>query len=109
MSGSRDSEFAVVEGLWQELSDERLIRDVAMKGRFLSNSITFLSIRNNYSLSSAKDLFFSEATSFVNDLLNKKQIYRAQRVLSNIQLNEFYYLFDFYLVCKLFTFENVCF
>lgn len=94
----RDSELSVVEGLWSTLDDKQLIKDVVMKGKFISNAIKFISNRKNVSVEIAKDLFFNEVNNFVNNLIRNKQLHRASHVLKNVQLNEFFYLFDFYQV-----------
>lgn len=96
----RDSELAVVEGLWWTLDDQQLIKDVVMKGKYISNSIKFIANRNETSIETAKELFFVEVKQFVNNLIRNKQLHRASHVLKNVQLNEFYYLYDFYQVCK---------
>ena len=98
---SRDSELAVVEGLWSTLDDTSLMKDVVMKGKYISNSIKFLANRNKNSVEEAKDLFFIEVYKFVNNLIRSKQLHRAIHVLKNVQLNEFHYLFDFYQVCTI--------
>lgn len=95
----RDSELAVVEGLWWTLDDQQLIKDVVMKGKYISNSIKFIANRNETSIETAKELFFVEVKQFVNNLIRNKQLHRASHVLKNVQLNEFYYLYDFYQVC----------
>lgn len=96
----RDSELAVVEGLWWTLDDQQLIKDVVMKGKYISNSIKFIANRNETSIETAKELFFVEVKQFVNNLIRNKQLHRASHVLKNVQLYEFYYLYDFYQVCK---------
>lgn len=96
---SRDSELSVVEGLWATLDDKQLIKDVVMKGKYISNSIKFIASRSKISVDEAKELFFIEVSQFVNNLISNKQLHRACHVLKNVKLNEFYYLFDFYQVC----------
>lgn len=95
---NRDSELVVVEGLWWTLDDQQLIKDVVMKGKYISNAIKFLSNRNQISIDESKDQFFTEVSLFVNNLIRNKQLHRAIHVLKNVQLNEFYYFFDFYQV-----------
>lgn len=99
---TRDTELSVVEGLWWTLDDQQLIKDVVMKGKYISNAIKFIANRNHISVEEAKDLFFNEVSQFVNSLIRNKQLHRAIHVLKNVQLNEFYYLYDFYQVCILF-------
>lgn len=101
---SRDSEYAIVEGLWQSLDDQQLIKDVVMKGKYISNSIKFIANRNQRPIDETKHEFFVEASSFVNSLIQNKQLHRAIHVLNNIQIDERYYLFDFYRVSFLFLF-----
>lgn len=96
----RDTELSVVEGLWWTLDDQQLIKDVVMKGKYISNAIKFIGNRNQISIEAAKDLFFNEVSQFVNNLIRNKQLHRASHVLKNVQLNEFYYLYDFYQVRK---------
>lgn len=96
---SRDSELAVVEGLWSTLDDQQLIKDVVMKGKFISNAIKFIAHRNEITIDEAKELFFQSVNQFVNSLIRNKQLHRASHVIKNVQLNEFFYLFDFYQVC----------
>ena len=99
---TRDSELAVVEGLWATLDDKSLIKDVVMKGKFVSNAIKFIATRNQFkSVEEAKDLFFLEVNEFVRNLIISKQLHRAIHVLKNVQLNEFFYLYDFYQVRRL--------
>lgn len=95
---SRDSELKVVEGLWKMLDDQQLVKDVVMKGKYISNAIKFIANRNGTTVDGAKDLFFNEVSQFVNNLIRNKQLHRASHVLKNVQLNEFYYFFDFYQV-----------
>lgn len=95
----RDSELAVVEGLWWTLDDQQLIKDVVMKGKYISNSIKFIANRSEISIEKSKELFFMEVRQFVNSLIRNKQLHRAIHVLKNVQLNEFFYLYDFYQVC----------
>lgn len=96
---TRNSELAIVEGLWASLDDKQMIRDVVMKGKFISNAIKFISNRNGVTIDEAKDLFFTEVNSFAIFLIRSKQLFRASHVLKNAQLNEFFYLFDCYQVC----------
>lgn len=98
---TRDSEFAVVEGLWSTLDDQQLIKDVVMKGKFISNSIKFIANRSQISVEIAKEQFFNEANQYVNNLIRNKQLHRAIHVLKNVQLNELFYLFAFYQVTYL--------
>jgi hypothetical protein len=94
----RDSELSVVEGLWSTLDDQTLIKDVVMKGKYISNSIRFIANRNQISIEESKERFFYEISLFVNSLIRNKQLHRAIHVLKNVQLNEFYYLFEYYQV-----------
>lgn len=103
---TRDSELAIVEGLWATLDDQQLIKDVVMKGKYISNAMKFIANRNQISIEEAKDLLFKEVNQFVNNLIRNKQLHRAVHVLKNVQLNEFYYLFDFYQVRQFFLAEN---
>lgn len=101
------SEFSIVEGLWKTLNRKQLVKDVVMKGKYISSAVRFIANRDGISIDEAKDEFLQEALLFADDLLKKKQIHRAERVLTNIQLNEFHYLYDFYQV-RTVTFSN-CF
>lgn len=96
---SRDSELIVVEGLWSTLDDQQLIKDVVMKGKYISNAIKFIANRNLVSIEIAKEQFFNEVNLFVNNLIRNKQLHRAVHVLKNVQLNEMFFLFAFYQVC----------
>lgn len=96
---SRDSELTIVEGLWATLDDQQLIKDVVMKGKYISNAIKFIGNRNKIESNQAKELLFNEVNQFVSNLIRNKQLHRAVHVLKNVQINEFYYLFDFYQVC----------
>lgn len=100
---ARDTELAVVEGLWWTLDDQQLIKDVVMKGKYISNAIKFIANRSQITIDDAKFQFFSEVKLFVNSLIRNKQLHRAIHVLKNVQLNELFYLFEFYQVC---TFLN---
>lgn len=42
---AKDSELAVVQSLWQTLDNSQVIKDVVMKGKYMSNSIKFLAQR----------------------------------------------------------------
>lgn len=88
-----------MEALWSSQDDKALIKDVAMKGKFISNAIKFLAERNKTSIEVAKELFLDEVSQYVNSLIRGKQLHRASRVLNNVQLDEFYYLYDCYQVC----------
>lgn len=88
-----------VEKTWSSLDDKALIKDVAMKGKFISNAIKYLAERNKTSIEAAKELFLDEVSQYVNSLVKGKQLHRASRVLTNVQLDEFHYLYDCYQVC----------
>lgn len=103
---SRDSELSVVEGLWATLDDQQLIKDVVMKGKYISNSIKFIANRSQISVEIAKEQFFNEVSLFVNNLIRNKQLHRAIHVLKNVQLNELFYLFAFYQVSLCFVFKS---
>lgn len=96
-----------MEALWSALDDKALIKDVAMKGKFISNAIKFIAERNKTSIEVAKELFFSEVTQYVNNLIRGKQLHRASRVLNNVQLDEFFYLYDCYQVCSCFVIQAI--
>lgn len=99
---TRDSELTVVEGLWSTLDDQQMIKDVVMKGKYISNAIKFIGNRNKTTIDEAKHIFFIGVSEFVNNLIRNKQLHRAIHVLKNVQLNEFYYFYDFYQVCNFF-------
>lgn len=92
------SEIAAVESFWRTLDDRQLIKDVVMKGKFISQAITFIANRTNKSIEETKQIFQIEVFSFIDNLLTKKQLHRAIHVIKNVQFDEFYYLFDFYEV-----------
>lgn len=104
----RDSELAIVEGLWSTLDDQQLIKDVVMKGKYISNSIKFIANRSQITIEKSKELFFIEVRQFVNNLIKNKQLHRAIHVLNNVQLNEFYYLYDFCQVCSISNHNFIC-
>lgn len=106
---SRDSELSVVEGLWWTLDDPQLIKDVVMKGKYISNAIKFIANRSQISIESAKDLFFTELNQFVINLIRNKQLHRASHVLKNVQFNEFYYLYDCFQVRRILISKILCF
>lgn len=89
----------IMEALWASLDDKALIKDVSMKGKFISNAIKFLAERNKSTIEVATSKFLDETSQYVNSLISAKQLHRASRVLNNVQLDEFYYLFDCYQVC----------
>jgi len=51
------NEFKAVESSWRSLDDSSIIRDVLYKGKYITNSIKFISERNTISIDSAKELF----------------------------------------------------
>lgn len=105
----RCAEFAVVEGLWSKLDDQQLIRDVVMKGKFISSAIKFIAQRRKISEEDSKSRFLTEVYAFVDSLIKNRQLHRAIHVLRNVQLDELHYLFAAYQVRSLsFVFE-LCF
>jgi hypothetical protein len=91
---SRDN-LEQCEAVWKELDNQQVIKDVAMKGKHITEAIKIIAKRNETSIEEAKILFFDEVFAFINNLLSNKQIHRAVHVVKNLQLNEVHYLFSF--------------
>lgn len=93
---SKINEFKAVESSWRSLDDSSIIRDVLYKGKYISQSIKFISERNEITIDSAKELFYDTCDNIIKILIQNRQLHRARHVLMNAQLNELYYFYNLY-------------
>ncbi|XP_057655737.1 spatacsin [Diorhabda carinulata] len=77
-------------GLWKGWcckGDREVAREAAAKGIAMDLVALFISQRKKIDLKEAEDYYKNEVLTWVNDLLNRKQIFRVSHILSNIGIN----------------------
>lgn len=94
------AEKDVIQRGWDDMSNEAIVKDVATKGKYINLAITYLSQRlNTPSIQEAKILFRIEVNKYVERLLSNKQVFKAEHVLSNVNIKPKYYFYEFYETC----------
>lgn len=85
---------------WQDLSNESIVKDVATKGKYINLAISYLAKRlNATTIQEAKTFFRNEVNKYVERLLSNKQVFKAEHVLSNVNINPKFYFYEFYETC----------
>lgn len=85
---------------WDEMSNESIVKDVATKGKYINLAIGFLSKRlDTPTIQEAKNFFRIEVNKYVERLLSNKQVFKAEHVLSNVNINPKFYFYEFYENC----------
>lgn len=85
---------------WDEMSNESIVKDVATKGKYINLAIGFLSKRlDTPTVQEAKNFFRIEVNKYVERLLSNKQVFKAEHVLSNVNINPKFYFYEFYENC----------
>nr|CAI5834396.1 unnamed protein product [Callosobruchus analis] len=78
-------------GIWNAWcckGDKEVSREAATKGaKHVELVIQFLSLRRSITLDDARTLFKNEVLSWVNELLDRKQIFRISHILNNIGID----------------------
>ncbi|XP_044265423.1 spatacsin-like isoform X2 [Tribolium madens] len=72
---------------WSNVGDKEVAREAAAKGSHVSLAIHFLSLRKRITLEEAQVWFREEVLKWVHELLDRKQIFRASHVLTNIGID----------------------
>ncbi|CAH0552154.1 unnamed protein product [Brassicogethes aeneus] len=79
-------DIAVWQG-WCLKGDREVAREAAAKGRHLHLVIVFLTLKKKVKADEAKKWFESEVLLWVDELLTRKQIFKACHILNNIKLD----------------------
>ncbi|XP_063702684.1 spatacsin [Culicoides brevitarsis] len=70
---------------WELLKDdEQIVRQAATKGKYLNACFKLLAERQEVSLPEARKFFYIHVLLYVHQLLNNRQVHRADHVLKNI-------------------------
>ncbi|XP_011684393.1 PREDICTED: spatacsin [Wasmannia auropunctata] len=77
-------EAAAIWSGWRTLGDRELVREASAKGTHIKLAHKCLAYRRNCSVEQACIYFNKEVENWVNELLNKKQVYRASHILNNM-------------------------
>ncbi|EFA05905.1 spatacsin [Tribolium castaneum] len=72
---------------WSNVGDKEVAREAAAKGSHINLAINFLSLRRKLTFDEARQWFREEVLKWVHELLDRKQIFRASHVLSNIGID----------------------
>ncbi|KAL6259083.1 hypothetical protein P5V15_009005 [Pogonomyrmex californicus] len=78
---------------WRILGDRELVREASAKGTHIKLAYKCLACRRNCSVEQACIYFNKEVDNWVNELLNKKQVYRASHILKNMGKDPVEYIF----------------
>jgi len=77
-------EPAAIWSGWRILGDRELVREASAKGTHIKLAHKCLAYRRHCSIEQACIYFSKEVEVWVNELLNKKQVYRASHILKNM-------------------------
>ncbi|XP_014476874.1 PREDICTED: spatacsin [Dinoponera quadriceps] len=86
-------EPAAIWSGWRILGDRELVREASAKGTHIKLAYKCLAYRRQCNLDQACIYFNKEVEIWINELLNKKQVYRASHILKNIGKNPVEYIF----------------
>lgn len=85
---------------WDEITNESIVKDVATKGKYINLAISYLAKRLNVTtIQEAKTFFRIEVNKYVERLLSNKLVFKAEHVLSNVNINPKFYFYEFYEMC----------
>lgn len=90
-------EPAAVWSGWRTLGDRELVREASAKGTHIKLAHKCLAYRRHCTSKQACVYFNMEVEIWINELLNKRQVYRASHILKNI-VSYVHYIEIFYLV-----------
>lgn len=94
------SEKDVIQRGWDKMSNEAIAKDVATKGKYINLAITYLAKRLDVAtVQEAKTFFRIEVNKYVERLLSNKQVFKAEHVLSNVNINPKFYFYEFFETC----------
>lgn len=86
---------------WDDMSNESIVKDVATKGKYINLAIAYLAKRLNVpTITDAKAFFRIEINKYVERLLSNKQVFKAEHVLSNVNVSPIFYFHEFYETCE---------
>ncbi|XP_011147988.1 spatacsin [Harpegnathos saltator] len=86
-------EPAAIWSGWRTLGDRELVREASAKGTHIKLAHKCLAYRRQSSLDLACIYFNKEVEVWINELLNKRQVYRASHILKNIGKDPVEYIF----------------
>lgn len=79
------------------MSNESIVKDVATKGKYINLAVGYLAKRlGTPTIQEAKTFFRIEVNKYVERLLSNKQVFKAEHVLSNVNVNPKFYFYEFY-------------
>lgn len=92
------SEKDVIQRSWDIMPNEAIVKDVATKGKYINLAISYLAKRFA-TIQEAKTFFRIEVDKYVERLLSNKLVFKAEHVLTNVNINPKFYFFEFYETC----------
>ncbi|KAG4075360.1 hypothetical protein HA402_003151 [Bradysia odoriphaga] len=85
---------------WDDMSNESIVKDVATKGKHINLAFSYLAKRlDTPTIREAKTFFQIEVNKYVERLLSNKLVFKAEHVLSNVNINPKFYFYQFYETC----------
>lgn len=77
-------ELAAIWSGWKTLGDREVVREASAKGTHIALAHKCIAYRKKCTLQQAQDYFNSQVIIWVEEMLSKKQIFRASHILKNI-------------------------
>lgn len=95
-------ELAGVWSGWRILGDREVVREASAKGIHIKLAYKCLAYRMHCTIAEAQEYFNNEVCLWVDELLNKRQVFRATHVLNNTVSYIHENFFFFYLIFWIF-------
>ncbi|XP_017759699.1 PREDICTED: spatacsin [Eufriesea mexicana] len=99
-------ESAAIWSGWRTLGDREVVREASVKGTHINLAYKYIAYRRRCSIEEAQHYFNKEVEIWITELLKRYQIYRASRILDNMNKNPVEYIFDVCINCKDFILRN---
>ncbi|XP_075969703.1 spatacsin [Anticarsia gemmatalis] len=77
----------IIWSCWEAKSQKDVVREAAAKGTHINLAIKFLTEKNGWSESTARDWFHTEVKAWTIQLLMRKQIFKVLHVLNKVKIN----------------------
>lgn len=77
-------ESAIIWSGWRTLGNREVVREASAKGTHINLAYKYLAHRRNCTFEQAKSYFDGEVELWIQELLNKCQVFRASHILKNV-------------------------
>ncbi|KAF5270792.1 hypothetical protein FQR65_LT05411 [Abscondita terminalis] len=84
---SLNKELLGVWNAWTRMGDREVVREAVVKGQHIEFAYTFLATRKDFDSERIKKWFINEVFLWILELLEKRQIFKASHILTNIILD----------------------